>query len=400
MMEQHVQTLERLASVRSRTEKIEILKQALQDTEFRKIVKFAIDPYITFGITDYTIEPDSIVGVSESLFEFLEKLSRREYTGNTAREIAGCYALVDDSVEQILRLILTKDLRCGIGPKTVNEAYPGLITEFLICLADKYDPFEATFPLLDSPKPDGVRGIVVCKPTGQVSILSRSGQEYVSLEALKPHVTPYLRRYPDGFMFDSELVCGTLQNTQSQVNRKTQATEEVLCYIFDFLPLPAFQAKTTFQPIEDRILIIEHLLEEHQGPLRMLKHRLVLDVNEADVAYRQNIEDGFEGSVYKRLGSQYQFCRTGDWLKRKTVETYDLPVLRMEEGTGKYTGMCGALVVDFNGKPVHIGSGMTDKNRIEFWKKMPSVVEVTLQGITPDGSLRHGRFKRVREDKI
>ena len=105
--------------------------------------------------------------------------------------------------------------------------------------------------------------------------------------------------------------------------------------------------------------------------------------------------------------------------------------LDVYEGEGKYEGMAGGVVVDFNGVPVRIGGGFTDQQRAEIWadfkgvsvtysytsweeeldemitvteKVKPSgqsvigrLIEVKYHEITPDGSMRHPRFARFRD---
>jgi DNA ligase-1 len=88
-----------------------------------------------------------------------------------------------------------------------------------------------------------------------------------------------------------------------------------------------------------------------------------------------------------------------------------LPVIELEEGTGRNKGRLGALVcrgVD-HGKEisVNVGSGFSDTERDLFWKQQESIVgrtaEILCDVITQnqDGtySLRFPRFVRWRDDK-
>ena len=137
-MKQYLDTIEQLGSLKSRKDKIVLLKTALIDETFRKIVKYALDPFITFGITDYIIEPEAIYSIPrKDFFEFLDDLAERRLTGYAARTMAGQHAVLGEFyLEDILKLILAKDLRCGVGVKTVNAAYPNLIKEFKVTAAE------------------------------------------------------------------------------------------------------------------------------------------------------------------------------------------------------------------------------------------------------------------------
>jgi len=55
------------------------------------------------------------------------------------------------------------------------------------------------------------------------------------------------------------------------------------------------------------------------------------------------------------------------------VQTYK--VVGVEAGTGKYTHVLGALIVqDRNGTTFKVGGGFTDKQRKEFWEDRNSLI--------------------------
>ena len=64
----------------------------------------------------------------------------------------------------------------------------------------------------------------------------------------------------------------------------------------------------------------------------------------------------------------YQFTRTNALLKVKVMQDADLLVTGVQEGTGKYKGMLGALTVDYKGATVGVGSGLDNDTRIEVWQ--------------------------------
>lgn len=45
----------------------------------------------------------------------------------------------------------------------------------------------------------------------------------------------------------------------------------------------------------------------------------------------------------------------------------DCKIIGFEEGTGKYEGMLGALLLDYKGYELRCGSGFTDEDRKEIW---------------------------------
>ena len=64
----------------------------------------------------------------------------------------------------------------------------------------------------------------------------------------------------------------------------------------------------------------------------------------------------------------YEFRRTSVLLKCKKMSDLDLPLIGFEEGTGKNAGKLGAIIVDYKGNKVKVGSGFTDELREEIWK--------------------------------
>ena len=86
----------------------------------------------------------------------------------------------------------------------------------------------------------------------------------------------------------------------------------------------------------------------------------------------------------------------------------DLEVIVIEEGKGKNANTCGALIVDFLGNKVRVGSGLTDELRKEFWTNpdniIGKIIEVKYKEVSENKSnnaksLQFPVFIRVRDDK-
>jgi DNA ligase-1 len=59
----------------------------------------------------------------------------------------------------------------------------------------------------------------------------------------------------------------------------------------------------------------------------------------------------------------------------------------------------GALLCNYEGHEVKVGTGFSDVEREEFMERPPAMIEVKFQEKTKAGSLRFPAFIRVREDK-
>ena len=119
--------------------------------------------------------------------------------------------------------------------------------------------------------------------------------------------------------------------------------------------------------------------------------------------YNLFLDKGHEGAMVKDPMGHYRFKKHKDWIKIKPVNDVDLTVESLVQGEGKYVGMLGAAIVKYRGKRVNVGTGFSDEEREQLWKD-PSlikgrIIEIQYHEETPDGSRRHPRFVRVREDK-
>jgi len=101
-------------------------------------------------------------------------------------------------------------------------------------------------------------------------------------------------------------------------------------------------------------------------------------------------------------------CKRSDYiLKVKVMDSCDLVVTDFEEGTGKNVGKLGALIIDYKGNKVGVGSGFTDYDREYIWNNQDEylgrVVEIQYfeESKNQDGgiSLRFPVFKGLRIDK-
>lgn len=142
-----------------------------------------------------------------------------------------------------------------------------------------------------------------------------------------------------------------------------------------------------------------------------------------------------EGIIVKNPDALYEKKKSYAWMKVKAEETEDLRVIGVFSGQAdtKYADQLGGLIVDRLGVEVRVGGGFSDLERAELWelwKKdaallgvspdvgfkgqafaatglraagastlLTRLVEVEFHEVTPDGSLRHPRFIRFRDDK-
>lgn len=120
----------------------------------------------------------------------------------------------------------------------------------------------------------------------------------------------------------------------------------------------------------------------------------------------QLIDQGHEGLILKKVKAGYTpGKRNEDLMKIKEECEFDLLCVGFQKGTAdsKYANTVGALVVMDKVGTKFTVSGMTDKQRNEWWmypeKIVHKVVKVKAKNVMKDGSLREPRFNVVRFDK-
>ena len=130
----------------SRKYKQEILEKYASNMDICAYLKYAFDPYITFGISTKKLKKPvgsnhGITGI-DSVFKLLFVLSRNN-TGSDkyislCQEFISNISASDERAADLLEEIICKDLSIGCDAKTINSVIPGLIRTFNVQLAEKY----------------------------------------------------------------------------------------------------------------------------------------------------------------------------------------------------------------------------------------------------------------------
>ncbi|SER29230.1 DNA ligase-1 [Faunimonas pinastri] len=432
--------LNQIADTNSRTEKEEILERVIGDPMMKQVVKYAYDPFVTFGLTPPKVETEGTLQFDADnrvVWGLLDALKDRAITGGSAQQhvLDTLLGLAPDAAELLWR-ILSKDLRCGITAKTVNKVLPGTIPTFDVMLAHKFEEKRIkAWPVAVEPKYDGVRNIALARD-GAAQFFSRTGKPFPAVEHLGPHVVAMLdnaraalgtiedeekralyREWLGGdearLALDSEVVSGSFNKTVGDVRRKSESATDAELMVFEALPYEAFLNNDLNEiPINyaARRAFLDWVVKQAPkgAPIRTSNRYFANSHSEIMQFYENFQAAGLEGAMVKPLAGAYHKKRSHQWLKIKGEETEDLRIVGAFEGSGKYEGQLGGIIVDREGVQVRVGGGFSDQQRIEFWdaynrgvenELIGRLIEVEYHEVTPDGSLRHPRFVRFRDDK-
>lgn len=119
------------------------------------------------------------------------------------------------------------------------------------------------------------------------------------------------------------------------------------------------------------------------------------------------VREDKEGLV-ANLDTPYKRKRHSGILKVKEFYTMDLPIVGYAKGTGRFAGTLGALVLDFKGNEVKVGSGFSNEQRNDLWRNKDNLTgvlcevkykEVSYDKSTGAESLQFPVFVSLRTDK-
>lgn len=419
-----------------------IQKYASEFPIVKTLLRMTYDPYITYGIKKIPAADEGDLDIDQDeLIALLHKLAKRELTGNSAREeLMRIKSGKRDN--WIIDRIIGRDLKVNISVKSINKAVKNLIPVFNIALCERLET-ESQIPEgynVAQVKIDGTRNIAIVDIENQtVEHYSRAGIRIkqfdnmarlnAGLLELADEIIKEKCLYRDGrndsakIVFDGEISGGSWSktiNAKASVNENIEAKEKLIYYIFDYVPFDIWQTgvesdemPTLIERSDNLVKLIFRNMYVHEYivfpySLRSDKKTELIDF------YHECLEMGYEGIVIKKEDSYYNFKKSKDWLKLKPVMDFDGKIEKVIEGTGKYSGMLGAILV--SGKTENdqefytkIGTGFDDNQRKEYWECRDSLIGRTVefegQELTdPDSktgiySVRFPSFKCFRLDK-
>lgn len=358
-----------------------------EDGDEKRLIELTLNPLVAFGIGRKSIgkKVDSpVVQMFPDLLSLCLYLESRD--GITDEDIANVQYFLSTipvpSLREFCASIITKQIRIGITSKTLNkllgfEAVP----KFSCMLANKYfdrpsvvEGKRFTITL----KMDGIRCLCV-KEDGRVTFYSRQGQVIRGMDDIEKEA---LSIRLDGkelksFVLDGELLVENAFNMRSKdaykqtttLVRKDGKKFGVDYHVFDFLPLKDFVEQNSTRPYWDRRNTLEQIEQENR-----LSHLQIVpslyrgsDTSEIISNLGKARENEQEGVMINLDDEPYQFKRTDALLKVKVMNDCDLTIVGVQEGSGKYKGTVGSIIVFYKGNRVGVGSGISDATRKEMW---------------------------------
>lgn len=432
--------------------KKEVLARYSDYEPFKEFLIRVYNPRVNYymrkipDIVSYGMKEQDLSG----LRDVLNVLSGRMATGAEAINYVRNFLLeANQTIRELFELAIGRDIRAGVGVGIINEVYKDLIEEIPYCRCGKLD--EKALERFDSmpegflaqAKLDGVCNYII-KEGNEVYMLTRAGTAWSS-DSLKEDMVKcsdgvYIGEgliYKDGKPLDRKTGNGLINKfikredvlillkEKMEVNfnkpkayaklnlelsnrciENEEIDKNLHFVIWDSLTLEEFKEGLSTRPYTERFgeAIKATFMTTKLKPVPSYR---VYSMKEAQAIADEYISEGGEGAIVKKLDTIWKDGTSKDMVKIKAVLDADLLCVDVEEGSGKYKGKVGALVLEtVCGKlRVKVGTGLTDLDRAKpFDYYIGKVIEIQYNEFIKSkskntDSLFLPRFIEVREDK-
>jgi ATP-dependent DNA ligase len=407
--------LEDLAANPSRNYKIDKLTEHKDNKVLREVVRLALDPFTQFYIRKIPKYEATGSGCLMVAMDRLFELSSRLVTGHAAIEhLTQVLTSLSPKNAKVLERIIAKDLKCGVSTATANDVWLGLILDYPCMLASQYEQKlvdKIQWPAMVQLKLDGMRFNAIVRD-GQCEFKSRNGKTIDLLGNLEQEFV----KLSNGMdvVFDGELIVkddNGIMNRQTGngiLNKAVKGTisdkEAAMVHatIWDHIPYMYFTSGECPTPYKQRFARLETT-----NKISVVPNFIVDNIEEAQAKFKEYYDQGEEGIILKDMNAPWENKRSKSLIKFKGELECDLKIVDVEDGTGKYEGMLGALVCESEDGiiKVKVGSGFNDEDRKKIKKQdvVGKVVAVKynsrIRSKHEDESLFLPIFVEIREDK-
>ena len=388
--------INQMQATSSSLEKVEILKQ--QSEFIQKILEYTYNPFKQYHVTSKTCIKNSdlcdhINNIHDTIFDLLDDLTNRKYTGHDAIASVNGFSR-GTGYEDLIYNIIDKDLKIRTGAKVINKAFPGLIPEFNVALAQNYEPKLASFGAnveetwYASRKLDGVRCLAVVDIEGNCRLYSRMGKEFTTLDKVKQAIeaTGVINT-----VFDGEICIldkdgnEDFQSVMKEIRRKDHQIENPSFMIFDMLSGEEFNNKKDSHSLSLRLWKLRTFIGslENKNTLRYLDQAEITDERHFDKWAQMATDNNWEGFMLRKdVG--YEGKRSKNLLKVKTfhdaeyrvVDCDFAPMSVVRDGKEAQEVMLAQVYIEHKGHKVKVGSGFSQEQRIKY--KMEDIVGKTI----------------------
>lgn len=382
----------------SNLDKLKVLEQFKNDLEVTRMLKYVYSPFKQYYVTSKNLKKRSDLVNSHcdnDIFFLLDRLNDREITGHAA--IAEVNGFISNNQEHadLIYNIIDRNLKTRSTTSMINKIIPGCIPTFDVALASTYD--EKTKKKVDfmkddwylSRKLDGVRCLAFFNEWGEVSLYSRSGKPFLTLDKVKEELQSLDLQ---NVVMDGEICIvdengnEDFQSIIKEIKRKDHTIENPLFQAFDIITAEDFASKVSKEKLFLRIQSLEMILADPK--LKHLKYlKQYLTTGEEMVKEQMAIaaKEGWEGLMLRK-DEVYKGKRSQDILKVKKMFDAEYTVVGVEnavnrvivEGKEVEEMMLKNVIIEHKGNRVQVGSGFSLEEKRNFFKNPNKILNKTI----------------------
>ena len=387
--------VDKMKSTSSLNEKKEIIKTIKDDSFITKVLHYTYNPYFKYHVTSKNCKKNIGLfkyNVYENIFDMLDDLRNRKYTGHDAIALVNGFVTSEDQeYTDLIYSILDRNLEIRASESVINKVIPNLIPEFKVALANSYNP-----KLVDwndtwyaSRKLDGVRCLAIVDEEGNCKLYSRQGNEFTTLDNVKKAIedTNIIN-----VVFDGEICLvddngnEDFQSVMKEIKKKDHTIENPVFKIFDMLSLSVFNGSESNMPLKDRL----HMLRSWCGRVdatyvEYLQQFVVTGDDHFANWVQMSADNNWEG-VMLRKNVAYEGKRSNNLLKVKKFHDEEYTVMGatngdiriVSEGKEKTINALSQIMIKHKGHQVGVGSGFSLEQRKEFGKDHSKILGKTI----------------------
>lgn len=393
--------IQEVAATSSKNEKTALLSYYLKESGplLLKVLQYTYDPFLTYGIKKL---PNAIRLVrsvpyhsfDEATFVLLNRLARRELTGNEARNVLAIeLGRLNDESAELLRRIILKDMKAGFSESTINKIHKGAIPDFPYnrCSLPKdtdLSKWDWANGIFSQEKADGMFVNINLDETG-CWMTTRQGTPIplepfeVLVEMIEDRFARHTQTHGEILVIDSdgnvlprEVGNGMLNSVLK--GGEFEAGHYPIIKVWDQIALKHVKTKGKCDIPYDKRLAYLYQQVKGGSMISLIETRVVRSLKEAYAHYKEVLLQGKEGTIIKRREMIWKDTGSSgnkDQIKLKLEAPCELEIIGFVPGdpTGKHAKTFGSLLCRSScGKLVVAVSGLKDALRLEIHQNRES----------------------------
>lgn len=391
--------------------KADVVRKYMDDPDFNMFVRMVMDADRQYFIHTLPKPTETQAEDFHELMTILNALDLKGSANKSDKQTVANIAAQSPEADRVITCILKKDLKVGIGEKTIAGLDPDWIFVVPYERCSKEDKAKnVVFPALAQKKADGGFAYGFESPVERTGkhFLSRNGSGFNLCGIVEPQVQmlgatiralrgtseivtigEMVFRGPDGKHLDRQTSNGLYNKAVHGTLTKEEA-KSVDYILWGWLTRADYDGWSSSTPYGEIWEVLEETVRDFPN-ISLVETEEVNSFEEAQDFYIRMRRQGYEGAILKDLQDEWYWGTSTTLIKLKNVGEGEFRILDAYEGEGKYEGMLGGVIVESeDGKIVcRMGSGFKDHHRekgVDWWKDH-------------EGGIVTGRFTGVSQDK-